>query len=320
MPLVINRDAIIDAIVESKVGASAKEAAGPYVEAWIDTYAEADSTLTVHAVEVPFYIQIEKKTFVVGQQDAIFSDEQGWLCGEWKTKRAPRNRRDGTPYVGESEDDWLEEISQGPQLKTYALAAKHGRFFIGNLNPRPQLASEHPRIMVRAVLKSNPADFWPADPARGIFAFSDLALRSCHDAYVAKATAIRAMRKLGKTPWQLIGPQCKAYGRMCEHYDNCKAHRYPDTTPRAWFHPDDAAPDPGYEVCKLLKLDPSDPELVVLSQSAYQAFSRCAELGRTAYGGYFAREASFELQVGTATHAGLAAFYQQIRDARKKAA
>lgn len=319
MPVVIDQNAIIDAVVAVKVGASAKEAAGPYVEAWIESYADADAALTVHAVEVPFYVQIEPKTYVVGQQDAVFSDEHGWLCGEWKTKRAPRSKRDGTPYAGESEDDWLEEISQGPQLKTYALAAKYGRFFIGGNNPRPMLACERPRIMVRAVLKSHPPDFWPTDPARGIFTFSEDSLRACHDAYIAKANSIRMMRKLGKTPWQLIGPQCKAYNRMCDNYVRCKAHQFPDITPRAWAHPDDAAPDPGYEVCKLLNLDPRDPELVVLSQSAYQAYSRCAELGRTAYGGYFAREASFELELGTATHAGLAEFYRQLATLKKAA-
>jgi len=302
-------DKVIQAIVNCPVGAVAKEEAARLCGAWIDKASTwPDTDLETVGVEVLWHIQLEPKTIIVGVIDKISRDKFGYLFSEWKTRRAPKIKKDGTPYLGDTEDDWLAEISQGVQLSTYALGAKKGKFLLDEEWKTLEQAGE-PRILVRAAVKSTPPQIWPSNPAKGTFAFPNGVLQATESALLVMASSLRGAHKLNVTPWMMTGYQCKAYNRVCEHYETrCKVHLHPPITPVSWQHKDAASPDPGYKVCELLGLDINDPELVVLSQSAYQTYSRCLEKGRIEYGGHVLGEASYELEVGSCFHAGLAAF------------
>jgi hypothetical protein len=315
----LDREIVIKAIVDAEIGPTVKEESGRLVEGWlasIDKFPEF-KWKTV-AVETPFYIQLEPNTYIVGQMDGVFKDEAGTIFAEWKSRRAPKLKRDGTAYAGDDEDGWLAEISNGPQLGVYALAGREGAFITGCPTPdesgEETFAISEPRILVRAAVKSNPVTTWPGDWRKGFFAFPGPLLDVVRTALLSEAASIRARRRLGVVPWQLPGLHCtNMYHRTCEYLESvCLKRTPPPVMPVGWRHPSDKAPDPGFDVCQILGLDINDPELVVLSQSALQAHYQCAERGRIAYGGYFPGEESFEMSVGTGLHRGLGALYRQL--------
>jgi len=326
----IDRNKLTEAILAAEVGPGAREEGARLVEAWLEKLPEfPESQWKVQFVEAPFYIQLQPRTFILGQMDACFHDGERTVLGEWKSRRAPKLKKDGTSYLGDDEQGWLEEITNGPQLGVYALAGREGRFLqkLGPDGKVPErfpleqsflgpgeffghhLGLEEPHIMVRAAVKSNPVEFWS-----GRFSFPGTLLDTVRAALISEAESIRARRKAGHVPYSVPGIHCQnMYRRTCEYLETvCKPRLTPPLTPIGWHHPEDKAPDPGYDVCELLGLDIQDPELVVLSQSALQSNYQCAERARIDYGGYFAREVSFELEVGTALHTGLREIYRQL--------
>ena len=74
------------------------------------------------------------KTLIVGVIDALKEDEFGIYGVEHKTKGAPKIKKDGTPYEGSSEYDWLAEIGGGIQLRIYALAIQEAMFLLDETN------------------------------------------------------------------------------------------------------------------------------------------------------------------------------------------
>ena len=311
MSSLVDTNKVIDAIVASDSGPLAKQEAARLVETWIASMPKfGDSSWKSVGVEMPFYIRLAEKTVVVGMMDRLASSpEHGVVGGEWKSRRAPKIKKDGTPYMGDTEGDWLAEISEGAQLATYALAMREGAFlYKEEKEPAWAPLIAEPILLVRACVKSTPAQIWPKNWEAGVFKFPKDVLDSVRSAYLVKAEQIRAARKSGLVPWQLTGYQCKSYNRMCEFYGDCKKRIYAPPAPVA-FHPT----DPGFEAAKRLGLDATDPELVVLSQSGYAAVSQCTEKWRRVYDGHAPGETSFELEVGAALHAGLAAVYEQLR-------
>lgn len=302
----VNPEKVIAAIVGSKVGSTAKEEAARLVEHWMQKSVDwPDTKLPTIAAEVLWYIKLEPKIVIVGAVDRILL---GNVFCEWKTRRAPKLKLDGTPYKGDDEVSWLGEISEGMQLATYALAAREGMFKFPE--GWVSLGVPNPWILVRCAVKSKPPQVWPTDPSGGQFSFPQGVLDSTRNALLVKAHQIRAARSTGLVPWQATGYHCKQWGRECEFLPTlCRVHKHPPTKD-AGFH----ATDPGYKVCELLGLDYHDPELVVLSQSAYSVFSQCMEKGRIMYGRHAGDEESFELQVGQAFHLGLASFYEQLKE------
>jgi hypothetical protein len=311
------RDKVVAAIVASHVGAEAKMEAARLVEGWMD-FAPMwpDTKMTVLGVECLWRLELEEKTIAVGVVDRISCDEAYVpLFSEWKTRRAPKLKLNGEPYKGDDEGSWLEEISGGPQLAVYALAARDGLFLLSDEAAEWTKFEDNPEptVLVRCAVKSKPVDVWPMKPQDGVFSFPTAVLDATRDALVVKAHAIRAARKLGLVPWQMMGYHCKTYNRDCEHLPLCRTHQHPPAEPQGWQHAEDVAPDPGYKVAALLGLDVHDPELVVLSQSAYQTYSRCMEKGRIDYGGHVKGETSYELEVGSAFHEGVAEFNRQLQ-------
>jgi hypothetical protein len=315
----VDRDKVISALTECDISPSAKLESGRLIEVWLDkleTFPEVKWKVVL--VESPFYIQLEEKTYIVGQMDAIFQDDIGYIQAEWKTRRSPKLKRDGTNYAGDDEDGWLSDISNGPQLGVYALAGREGIFITDDVTE--PFAIREPRILVRAAVKSTPPVTWPGEYEKGLFTFPGGLLDIVRNALLSEAASIRARRKLGIVPYQIPGLHCtNMYRRVCGYYEEvCKKRLTPPLEPVGWSHPDDKAPDPGLDVCSILKLDIHDPELIVLSQSALQDHYQCAERGRIRYGGYFPRgggqeeDFEFERNVGTGLHTALASVYKQF--------
>src|SRR5882672_9030760 len=171
--MVIDREKVIQALVDADISPEARLAAGGLVEMWLErleTFPEINWKVVL--VETPFYIQLEEKTFIVGQMDAVFQDEKGYVQAEWKTRRAPKLKKDGTNYAGDDEGGWLSDISNGPQLGVYALAGREG-VFLPFINPHESLSLmiAQPRILVRAAVKSTPPTTWPSQYEKGLFTF-----------------------------------------------------------------------------------------------------------------------------------------------------
>lgn len=324
VPQQIDQDKVFKALEECEIGPEARWKASSLVEAWLEylpTFPENDWRCLF--VETPFYIQLDPKFYVVGQCDAGFQDEIGVLTAEWKSRRAPKLKKDGTAYAGDDEDGWLADISNGPQLGVYALAQREGVFYrpVTESNPFPfwtmnaLLGSSEPReirILVRAAVKSNPVETWPTDYRKGLFTFPDPLLDSVKAAMISEAAAIRARRRSGQIPWALPSIHCtNMYHQVCGMYKNCTERVYAPLEPKPWVDPDDKTPDPGFEVARILNLDYRDPELVVLSASMYSNYLWCPERGRAISGGHGDKEDSFELDTGTGLHKGLASIYRQ---------
>lgn len=305
----IDRNKIIEALVKCDVGPVAKEAAGPLIDAWLERLPTFEDTAwPTLAVETGWYLRLDPKTLIVGQCDRLMRDPDGNLVlGEWKTRREVKITKAGVPYKGDTEQDWLEEIAGGPQLSVYALALRDGWFPGLGEDIWCKYSAIEPRVLVRAVTKNQPPLIWPTRQTDGIFTFPPAALDATRNALLVKAAQVRAARATGLVPYQLRGFHCRSYGRVCGYYDDCTNNRFPPAGNVAW-HPT----DPGFEVPRLLGLDATDPDLVILSQSSYQTLSTCAEKYRRSYGGHGDNEESFELQVGTAFHAAIAALYVQM--------
>jgi hypothetical protein len=316
----IDRDKVSAALIACEIGGPAKEEASRLVDGWLEalpTFPEVAWKKVF--VECPFYIQLDERFYVVGQMDGVFDDGSGIVLAEWKSRRAPKLKKDGTNYLGEDEEGWLTDISNGPQLGVYALAGREGKFLdvvarVHGKGAELELNVPEPRILVRAAIKSNPVEIWPSDYRKGLFTFPGKLLDTVRAALMSEAVSIRARRKLGMVPYSVPGLQCtNMYHRTCEYLETvCRPKLTPPAEPMAWRHPADTAPDPGFDVTGILGLDIHDPELVVLSASALVDNYQCAEKARIDYGGYFAKAGDqFELNVGTGLHRGLAAIYRQ---------
>jgi len=312
----INRDKLTQAILDADVSGMAKEEGSRLVEAWLEklpTFPEAE--WLVKFVEAPFFIQLQPKTYIVGQLDACFNagsevDGDQFVLGEWKSRRAPKLKKDGTNYQGDDREGWLEEITNGPQLGVYALAGREGTFLPQNPNSvelGQTLATAfhlaEPHILVRAAVKSNPVELW-----EGQFTFPGAMLDVVKQALLSEAEGIRARRKAGFVPFTIPGIHCtNMYRRTCEHHEDCLKRIVPPLEPQDW-HPT----DPGFVVPRLLGLDRKDPDLVVLSASALDSNYWCAEKGRRDYD-HGHREEDFNLSVGTVLHTGLREIYSQLK-------
>lgn len=296
-------DRIVDAVCKSTSNVQARIEGVRLAQTYIQRMKNwGDSEWKTLAVETPFYIQLEPKIFVVGVVDRITDS----LFCEWKTHRAPKIKKDGQPYKGDSEDDWLREIKAGPQVAVYGLAGREGHF----LTESGEVDYRTDGILVRAALKSTPASFWPAKWENGVLKFSQERLDATRNALLVRAYQIRASRKLGLVPFALPGFHCYSYGRECSRIEQCHRQEYVPIEPKGWAHEADTNPDPGYAACKQLGLNPVDPDLVVISQSAYQTYSLCMEKGRVSYSGHVPGEDTLELSVGTAYHAAMAEIYR----------
>jgi hypothetical protein len=288
---------ITDAVLATGCNPLALEEGSQLIDHWVNDEKDFDDEIL--AVEVGFSVRVDELTWVIGVQDLICADAKGVYAREHKTTKEP-----GRYW---NEQKWLESIKSGPQIAVYALALSKGVFY-ENGSPFVLNVPTPVRERVRAVVKTGSPLFWPENTRNAWQEFDDLSLERVSNAFIVKAEGIRAARRSGLVPWQLTGRHCTDFNRLCGYFDECSRGILPGSAsgfdgrdPAAKFAlpflPDEARGD----------------EAVILSASSYASYSRCMELGRrdAMSGG---KEESMALEVGTVVHAGLASFYQQIRE------
>lgn len=296
----MNQEAITEAILTTGCAPLALEEGAALVDHWI---AVTKPPADILGVECGFVYWLDTKTAVIGVQDLLTREPVGIVGNEWKTTKE-RSR-----YWGP--EKWVTSITEGSQLPIYALALQQGTYYEEGRRPfRPEV--REPRIRVRAVSKSTPPEIWPPDRDE-IVTFSPERLEATRRGLIAKAASIRALRRVS-APWQLPGIWCvNQFRRQCEYYDDCINQRGPDD----WgvFDPG----DPAFLFALPYIPEPGDPELVILGASMYSAVSECAEKYRRGT----LKEAGLGdagLQVGTVFHAGVSAWYRQLREEQETAA
>lgn len=268
---------IADAIISCKVSGLIKEQAAELVEAWIKRFESTDRTHKIIAVESPWFEWLNKNTLSVGVKD--LETESG--LGEWKTHKAPRVRKDGAFYEGEGPEAWAKQMAASVQLSLYARKDANTNF------------------LIRAAVKTVPPTFWEYQVT--VTAESAQLARHC---MVVEADMIRAARR-HKAPWRFPDNHGR-YGRQCP----CGQDFQPPVETGGLIQPD----DPGAAAVEdALKEHPerNTPDLVVLSASAYSQSVDCMEAYRRVLFGE--RETSEALDLGTAFHAGIGAFYRQLK-------
>lgn len=303
----LDPEKIIAAIIASGVPPLAAEAGSNLVDAWLAKFAAEDAKDRILAVECGFSIRLDEITWAIGVMDLIAQDEAGIFGSEWKSTKEP-----GRYW---NEDKWLESISTGPQIALYALALAKGDFY--QYHPETtnlevisvsRAVSLPVRIRVRAAVKTAIPSFWPREPRDGWRTFDERALHVVADGFKSKAAQIRAARKAGIIPWQLVGRQCFEFNAACQWYDECRGFNFP--ADQVNFDSDDPA---AKLALPFLPVEARSPEAVILSASAYQNYGKCMELGRRNSMADGEKESNLALNTGTALHAGLASLYTQLR-------
>lgn len=294
----IDSQLITDAILALDCSPLAKEEGGRLAESWIAMNHASDAAWEIIAVECGFVCWLDKDTVVIGVQDLLTTDAEGFIGNEWKTSREPNKWY--------NEGVWYQELLEGPQLGIYAVAAQSGIYYEHGTGRTFEPKVISPRLRVRAITKSADPQCWAGD---GIVEFSVARLEQVKEAFLAKAAAIRGMRKAGHVPWQIPGLWCtNKYKRQCEYFGDCTGQKWPS----GWAPFDSNDPAFTYSL-PFIGERVSDPELVILGASAYSAYSECAEAGRrnTLAGN---KEQSMALDVGSVFHAAIASYYRQVKE------
>lgn len=323
----LNRDQILDAIAETlsspelKIPQGARVEGARLAETWINEVEQFDSQHQTIAVEVPFFFFADKFTIVVGVQDRIARDVNGKVFGcEWKTSKGT------TRYW--NEEKWLEGIRRGHQIGIYGLAQKEGYFAGERFNRQitvedfvvPELNAPSlfklgiklPTIMVRAITKENPPQIWPSE---GQF-FQEISkerMAATKNALIVRGAAIREARLGGLVPWQLPGLHCEnrfshtmcpMFEKYCSKYQTLSIEEAPGMIGRT---------DPGLAALlgaqSMLRVPLSDPRVVVLSASGYEAGNECLEKYRLEAAVGEDHYYQDEIDKGAALHAALSVFY-----------
>lgn len=303
---------VSNAIIEADVSPLAREDGSRLVQAFIDGLGNySDTTWETLAVERAWYMRLQPKTLIVGMMDRIARDPDGrvWGC-EWKSKKEPRMKKDGQPYKGDTEADWLHEISSGQQVRIYGLAAQQATF----LNPvdgsKLTMGVAESRLIVRAVIKATPAYLWPQRPEDGQFIFPQAYIDNTERALINAAEQIRAARRHKTVPHAMPGLHCtNKYNRVCDYFDLfCSKGIHP--TGDTWTGM--GSTDPGWKAIKASGVDLADPDVVVISASSYANWSQCPEQYRILVGEYGPPQDSMALDTGTVLHAGVAQVYREL--------
>lgn len=302
----IDENAVIQAIMGLDVPPAAKEEGLALVDAWTAEALPYDLQHRVIGVEAGWWWRIEPKTIVVGAIDRLAQDDLGAFPQEHKTTK---NR---TRYW--NSDSWFNEIQRGHQVATYAGGVKYGRFIKPEIEERfaPLRAGYDGRVLVRAISKSKPPEFWP-HPAGAFVTVDEKRIQATRNAYVNAAAGQRAMRASGQVPWQLPGYICTKFMKYpCPHTKVCHEYRQPPT--QAW-RAISLSPGSQSVVAHLVRLGEidvdRDKDLVILSSSTLGDWMDCSEKWRQgSLGG--GDESNENLDLGTVMHAAIGEIYSQV--------
>lgn len=274
---------IVTALVAQEASGLIKEQAAELIQGWINEFERLDRKLTIVAVEQPWYEWLNENTLAVGVRDLML--ENG--VGEWKTHRAPRTRKDGQFYEGEGPEAWAAKMCDSIQLALYA---------------RTDTPTQ---VLCRAAIKTSPPSYW-----QKLITVSPERARLARHALIVQAEIIRAARRCAP-PWRFPDAH-RPFNRPC----TC-ALEPPNAENGHLMQPS----DPGYaaveEALATLGDYPQPDDLVVLSASAYEASVQCMEGYRRTLTGSKGEE-SEALQLGSCFHAGLAVYYRQLQEEKKK--
>lgn len=300
-PFTFDQEKLVQAALDTGAAPLSIEEGTELAEEWIGRGILHDAKIV--AVECGFVWWADEHTAIVGVQD-LLTDEGGVLGNEWKTTK------EASKWW--NEDKWLEGITEGSQIAIYALALRYGTYYPAGGGAALRFGGDDggysPRIRVKAISKSTPPSIWPRRDSDGIITFSEERLTATRNALLSKAAAIRAMRKVAG-PWQVPGIWCtNQFRRLCEYHEDCVTQRPCETV-----HPLQSS-DPAFQLAvphiPAEKL--ADPELVILSASAYSKVCECPEAYRRSLAS--GKEESLALGTGTVFHSVVACSYQQLKD------
>lgn len=326
----LNIDEIAASVLEAKRGdgsdnqisSVAKEMALHLTQGWIDKYADEDfNGPSILGVELPFFVWIDPLTLVVGVQDRLIAEPLDYPFpaqgNEWKTKTPPRSKQYG-------EASWLDDMSHGSQLATYALALREGTYVSSGVQQGLYAPGKgikvngvsDLRISARCAIKEIPPRFWPTKPGLATFTFTKKDTDSVKASLSNRAASIRAMRSNQfLIPWQSTGNHCfRQYGKTCEFLEKyCAKKDHPKGVPGYAL----SSGDPGMVAAKFaLEQAYGSAELpenlVVLSASSYELGSTCMEKYRIETAGLDRNGNDEALDIGTGFHTGVAAVNRQI--------
>lgn len=342
MTFQIDSERIFAAVVESGVKSpKAIELGAELVDAWCESCYEADKRYRTLGLEVGWFIALDERTYVVGAVDRLVTErktledkvvpEPDPFVLEMKTTAARSS------YWGP--EKWLEELSAGHQVATYAAALKWGTFIMPRVlcnwqqgehrdgcaegceseKEEKMFAVASPRILARAVSKSKPPQVWP-DENGSFIEPSPARLDATLNAYRNAAAAIRTQCRTGVVPWQLPGKHCvKVYGRTeypCSFKADCDNNVYPPGN--VMVKPAGLSPGSESVVDHLVATGRIEAGMfdryVVLSASSLDDYAQCPERHRRRALGA-PREAKESLDVGTVFHAGIAEYARQCKEA-----
>lgn len=310
----LDEQRVLEAIVSTGVSAFALEEGSGLVDYWISECADLDNENETLAVEVGFFFEPTPLTFVVGTQDRIFRNKKtGLICGsEWKTTK--QQTKLWTPEA------WLESISNGHQVATYAAGLRYGNLLMGNSNtgtiaPGDLAEDGSVDILVRAISKSHPPVMWP-DSSGALLNISAPRIEAVINAYVNAAEGVRVKRKGGLVPWQVPGLQCmNMFRKECPFLKSCRSFESFTSPSNLGELGKSFSPGSKTVVSKLIELGKITvdnlPEVVVLSASTLGTLQQCDERWRRESEASGDEEENEYLDIGTVLHAGVAELYRQ---------
>jgi|SRR6185369_3026445 len=304
----IDTQKIVDAIIASGVGPLAVEQGASLLDKWIDVCYEEDLKRKVVAVETGFVCFIDDATAIIGVQDLLTEEDGIIVGGEHKSTK------ERTKFW--NENSWLDSISEGSQLGVYALALKEGTYYERATGKEFKPNTPLSYIRVRAASKSNPPDIWPHDPLRSLVHIKPERIARVRQSLLVKAASVRAMKRSGEGAWQLPGIWCvNQFRKTCQFHDDCLTGNVPPSGAVKFDSSDPAAQLSLAHIGDRI----NNPDLVLLSASQYSTVSECAEKYRriNLVDGH-TKDGDRALDVGSAMHAGLAAYYEQLRDIQQK--
>ncbi|MDE1940626.1 MAG: PD-(D/E)XK nuclease family protein [Patescibacteria group bacterium] len=277
-------DHIVEAILAEGVSPPAAEIAGTLVEDWLRHYADKETDLRTVGVSVKLACEVARlgdgtPIWAVGIADHIYESASGDIVlDEWKTTQSRSSRW--------NEKAWWDSLVESPQLAFY------------NKLVSVAYPSRNVRLRPRAIVRRGAEiEFWPDHE---VFAPAPASTIDLTTVLLHESASLLLSARADYAPWQLMGPQCHAFFRECEHLAGCKAGEFPSRIvdkfrgsayrEESWAVPANA---------------------IVWSPTSYAMWTSCKERWRRNYLVGAERETTLDLEIGRAFHAGLSAWYEK---------
>lgn len=281
---------ILDAVEGSTANVKHVQVAWKLVEGWLRyrKFTEADAKFEILHVEPEMFLWLDPLTLLIGRVDLIAKDAMGnGFFGEWKTMN-PRRA-----------DEWRVGWRMSPQALTYGVLTSGGLVVGSEDAVLPKLSRFH----VRVAFKSTPPSYdWDW------FVYDQPELDHWRSEVLEVAGDIRGRRLNNPAgPWMPNFTYCDRYGRryLCPYFgNNCSKLAFNNTQ--------------GY-LPKVSHLEFerassfADNRVVVVDASRIETYLNCHERYRQEHEQRITVPPDEALEIGSAFHAGLAAYYRQLQ-------